>query len=162
MSNDLTIRHELRCGDLGRIIALHGEVYGPIPGFGLPFEAFVGRTMAEFILDNDGAGRLWLLERDGKLVGCTAIILRGDQQGQVRWVVVDPSERGQGHGRKMVGEAVDYCRKQNCKSVYLETTDGLVESQTLYESFGFRVASNTVEELWDGTRPLIYMQLDLA
>ncbi len=162
MSSELTIRHELRCGDLGRIIALHGEVYEPIVGFGLRFEAFVGRTIAEFVLDSDGVGQLWLLERNGKLVGCTAVVLRDAQQGQIRWVVIDPSERGQGLGRKMVNEAIDFCRQQNCNSIYLETTDGLVESQTLYESLDFRVTSNTIDELWDGKRPLIVMQLDLA
>ena len=52
------IRTELRCGDLGRIIALHGEVYEPLGGYGLRFEAFVARTIAEFILDNDARDRV--------------------------------------------------------------------------------------------------------
>lgn len=162
MSNDIETRHDLRCGDLGRIVELHGEVYDPIGGFGLRFEAFVARTLAEFVLDDDANGRLWLLEREGRLIGCTAVVLRENDQGQIRWVVIDPSERGQGLGRRMVTDAIAYCREHNCGSIYLETTDGLRESQTLYESFGFQVTSNTIAELWDGERPLIIMQLDLA
>ena len=74
------IRSKLRCGDLGQIIKLHGEVYEPLGGYGLRFEAFVGRTIAEFILDNDARGQIWLAERDDRLVGCTAVVLRDGEE----------------------------------------------------------------------------------
>jgi GNAT superfamily N-acetyltransferase len=157
-----TIRTELRCGDLGRIVQLHGEVYEPLGGYGLPFEAFVARTIAEFVLDNDASGQIWLAERGDQLVGCAAIVLRDQQRGQLRWVVVDPSERGRGLGKQLVNAAIDYCRDEECDSVFLETTDGLPESQMLYENLGFTVTTNGVEELWDGPRPLIIMEMDLA
>ena len=156
------IRTELRCGDLGRIIALHGEVYEPLGGYGLRFEAFVARTIAEFILDNDARGQIWLAERGSRLVGCAAIALRDNNRGQLRWVVVDPSMRGRGMGKQLVYAAIDYCRKAGCESVFLETTDGLPESQALYEKLGFTVTSEAMEELWDGPRPLIIMETDLA
>ena len=101
-SPNILIRHDLRPGDLGRIIALHGECYDALPGFGIAFEAFVARTLAEYILDAGGNGRLWLAEKDGRLVGCTAIVLRDGGLGQLRWVLVDPSARGAGLGRDLV------------------------------------------------------------
>lgn len=162
MSDELSIRTELRCGDLGRIIALHGKVYESHDGFGLRFEAFVGRTIAEYVLDNDSRGRIWLVERGDALLGCAAVVLRPGDVGQIRWVVLVPSLRGRGLGKDLVEKALTYCREKDCKKVVLETTDGLPESQTLYESFGFEVTSNTNVELWDGPRPLIFMQLDLA
>ena len=151
------IRHELRCGDLGRIVTLHGEVYEPLQGFGLKFEAYVAKTIAEYVLDNEARGRVWLAERDGILIGCTAIALRNNSVGQLRWVLVDPSARGIGLGRRLVETAIDYCRDSGCETVYLESTDGLTESQTLYEALGFDLISSDVEELWDGPRPLIRM-----
>jgi GNAT superfamily N-acetyltransferase len=162
MTDEIRIRHALRPGDLGRIISLHGEVYDPLGGYGLKFEAFVGRTIAEFVLDNEARGQIWLAERGDRLVGCTAIALREGNRGQLRWVVVDPSERGRGIGKQLVYTAMDYCREEGCDSVFLETTDGLPESQTLYEKLGFAVAFESVEELWDGPRPLIIMQMRLA
>ena len=162
MTDEIRIRHELRPGDLGRIITLHGEVYEPLGSYGLEFEAYVGRTIAEFILENDARGQIWLAERGDRLVGCTAIALRDGKQGQLRWVVVEPSERGRGIGKRLVNSALDYCRENACVSVFLETTDGLPESQTLYEKLGFAVISETVEELWNGPRPLIIMEMDLA
>ncbi len=161
MSDELSIRHDLRCGDLGRIVSLHGEAYEPLGGYGLRFEAFVGQTIAEFILQNDSKGRIWLAERSGNLVGCAAIVLRKNHVGQLRWIVVAPNERGNGLGKDLVARALAYCRDQGCRSVHLETTDGLPVSEKMYEKLGFRVTSNTVEELWDGKRPLILMQLDL-
>ena len=161
MSDALSIRHDLRCGDLGRIISLHGQAYEPLGGYGLRFEAFVGQTIAEFILQNDAKGRIWLAERSGNLAGCAAIVLREDGVGQLRWIVVAPDERGKGLGKDLIARALAYCRDQGCRSVHLETTDGLPVSEKMYEKLGFRVISNTVEELWDGKRPLILMRLDL-
>ena len=162
MPNDIAIRHELRPGDLGRIVSLHGEAYAPLPGFGRRFEAYVARTVAEYILDNDANGRIWLAERDDELLGCTAVALRNDDEAQLRWVVVTPSARGSGLGGTLVGKALEYCREQGRATVHLYTTDGLPESQALYEKLGFRTTSNEPDELWDGERPLIRMQLDLA
>jgi GNAT superfamily N-acetyltransferase len=161
MTDQISVRTTLRAGDLGRIIELHGAVYDPLPGFGLHFEAFVGQSIAEYILDNKAEGQIWLAERDGRLVGCTAIVLREGGRGQVRWVLVAPSERGCGLGKQLVTDALQYCRDKGCRSVFLETTDGLKESQTLYEQLGFNVTSDTVEDLWDGPRPLIIMEMHL-
>jgi len=162
MSGDISIRHELRAGDLGRIVSLHGEAYAPLAGFGLRFEAYVAQTIAEYVLDNDARGRIWLAEQDGRLVGCTAVALRDDNAAQIRWVVVDPVARGAGLGNQLVGRAVDYCKADARDSIYLFTTDGLAESQSLYEKLGFSITSNETDELWDGPRPLIRMQLTLA
>jgi len=162
MSHNIEIRDELRTGDLGRIIALHGKCYSALPGFGIAFEAFVARTIAEYVLETGANGRIWLAERDRELVGCTAIVLRDKRQAQLRWVLVDESARGAGLGKELVSRALKFARDNACSRVILETTDGLPESQALYEQLGFTVAANSEEELWDGPRPLIVMELPLA
>lgn len=162
MSGTISIRHELCPGDLGRVVTLHGEAYASLDGFGQRFEAYVARTIAEYVLDNDARGRIWLAEKDSRLIGCTAVALRDDETAQIRWVVVDPAARGAGLGNELVSGALAFCKAEGVKSIYLFTTDGLPESQALYEKLGFRITSNESEELWDGERPLIRMQLDLA
>jgi hypothetical protein len=37
----------------------------------------------------------------------------------------------------------------------------LSESQSLYDALGFEVVSDVREELWDGVRPLIRMEMTL-
>ncbi|MCG8370599.1 MAG: GNAT family N-acetyltransferase [Proteobacteria bacterium] len=161
MADDILIRHELRPGDLGRIIALHGRCYAALPGYGIRFEAYVARTVAQYVLDAGAGGRIWLAERSGALAGCTAIVLHGDGCGRLRWVLVAPSARGLGLGRQLVDRALRYCRDADCREVWLETTNGLPASRALYESLGFEVTRNEPEELWDGVRPLIRMRLVL-
>ena len=161
MTDDIAIRHDLRAGDLGRVIALHGTCYDELAGFGITFEAFVARTIAEYVLDAGAKGRLWLAERGDDLVGCTAIVLRKGGVAQLRWVLVDPTARGIGLGKEMVNRALGYSRDSGCTKVFLETTDGLPESQTLYEKLGFVEVLNQPEKLWDGVRPLIQMELGL-
>ncbi len=161
----LRLRHELRPGDLGRLIALHGEVYSQWSGYGLEFEAFVARTIAEYGLDNGFNGRVWLLEAGqesaSELVGCCAVALRGKAAAQLRWVLLKSEFCGGGLGRRLVETALDHCRGLGIEKVFLETTDGLEASSTLYEKLGFRESSNQIVPLWAGPRPLIRMELSL-
>ena len=160
--SNIQIRDKLRCGDLGRIITLHGVVYEPLGGFGLSFEAYVAKTIAEYVLDNESRGRVWLAERDNDLVGCVAIAEREQNSGQLRWVLVDSATRGFGLGRRLVTLALDHCVERGLDSVCLETTDGLPESMQLYEKLGFELLSTETAELWDGPRKLIKMILRLS
>lgn len=162
MSDQITIRHDIRPGDLGRVICLHGEAYDHLDGYGLRFEAYVGQTIAEFVLENDANGRIWFAEKEGELIGCAAIVLRDGKIAQLRWVVVTPAARGQRLGTKLMQLAMDYAEDKDSRAIILNTTDSLPESQAMYEKLGFVTTSNDVEELWDGERPLICMRLDLA
>ena len=89
------------------------------------------------------------------------MVLRDGGLGQLRWVLVDQSARGIGLGKDLVNRALGYARDNACSTVFLDTTDGLPESQRLYETLGFEVVSDVREELWDGVRPLIRMELAL-
>ena len=129
-----------------------------MPGFGLKFEAYVAKTIAEYVLDNEARGCVWLAESGDRLVGCTAIALRPNRAAQLRWVLVEHAARGTGLGRRLVETAIRYSIESGCNRLYLETTDGLPESQALYEKLGFECLSSEPLELWDGERTLIRMQ----
>jgi N-acetylglutamate synthase-like GNAT family acetyltransferase len=105
---------------------------------------------------------VWLAERDGRLVGCTAVALRAERIGQLRWVLVEHAARGIGLGRRLVETAIRYSSECGCRSLYLETTDGLPESQALYEKLGFQLVSSEPQVLWEDERPLIRMEKRLA
>ena len=140
---------------------MHGKAYETLPGFGLKFEAYVAKTIAEYVLDNEARGRVWLAERGDRLIGCTAIALRSGRSAQLRWVLVDHFARGRGLGRQLVEAAIRYSVDFGCDRVYLESTDGLPESRALYEALGFELQSSESQELWDGERTLIRMQKQL-
>ncbi len=152
MSDDIIIRTGLRPGDIGRIMTLHGEGYAAELGaFGLSFEAFVGRTLAEFVLDNGARGRVFLAEKNGALVGCAAMVDRGGhlgKRGQLRWVIVAPKARGTGLGKKLIRAAMDYAQERGWNEVFLETTHGLDASMDIYRKLGFEIVSEESHHLW--------------
>lgn len=148
MTYDITIRTDLRPGDLGRIITLHGEGYEQEAGqFGLTFEAFVGRTIAEFVIDNGARGRVWLAERGRDLVGCAAMVDRGEK-GQLRWIIVSPAARGLGLGARLIDAAMAYASERQFKEVFLETTPGLDASMGIYQKLGFEIVNEEMHPLW--------------
>ena len=105
----VTIRHDLRPGDLGRVVTMHGILYAEEYGFGHGFEAYVAETVAEYgRLARPGLDRLWLAERDGRLVGSIAIVGRDGGAAQLRWFLVDPSARGSGLGGRLIQEALAF------------------------------------------------------
>src|SRR5436190_8585887 len=101
----ISLRIDLRAGDLGTIVYLHGVVYARERGFDPTFEAYVAGPMSEFVQAANPRERLWIAEQDGRLVGCVAIVAASSQTAQLRWFLVDPSARGIGLGRKLLGEA---------------------------------------------------------
>src|SRR3954466_15225154 len=124
---DLTVRHDLRPGDMGRVIALHGQLYAEEYGFDHGFEAYVAETVAEFgKLARPGLDRLWVAEREGRLVGSIAIVGRENGAAQLRWFLVHPDARGSGLGRRLIDDALTFCRTGGYQSVYLWTVSGLV------------------------------------
>jgi len=149
MSDDVRIRRELRPGDLGAIVSFHGRVYGPEYGVDHRFEAFVASSVAE-------AGRrgfpgereaVWIVERDGELAGCLGLTDDGDA-GVVRWFVLDPSVRGRGLGRRLLGELVDRARELGYERLRLETFSELRTAAHLYRSVGFELTEERTEPLW--------------
>jgi GNAT superfamily N-acetyltransferase len=146
--SEITIRHDLRPGDMGRVISLHGELYAQEYGFDHGFEAYVAETMAELGRPaRPGLDRLWVAERGGRLVGSIAILGRDDGAAQLRWFLVDQETRGSGLGRRLVEEALAFCRAAGCRSVYLWTVTGLDAAAHLYVSAGFRKTETKPPEL---------------
>ena len=147
----VTVRHERRAGDLGRVISFHAELYASEFGFGLGFETYVAETVAEFgQLERPERDRLWVAEMDGRLVGCIAILGREDGAAQLRWFLIDPATRGQGLGRKLVKESLDFCRAAGYQTVYLWTVNGLEAAAKLYREAGFAKTETKPEAiLWN-------------
>jgi N-acetylglutamate synthase-like GNAT family acetyltransferase len=134
----MSLRCDLRPGDLGRLVELHGVVYAAEFGLDHTFEAYVAGTVADIGRRwRPERDRLWLAEADGRLVGCVAILGRDDDTAQLRWFLVDPSVRGRGLGRSLLDDAIAFCRSADYRSIYLWTVDACVDAARLYLAAGF-------------------------
>ena len=141
-----------RPGALGRIIELHGRYYAEAWDFDARFEAEVAREMGEFLARFDPArDGIWLAVEGADIVG--SIVIDGaaaEQQGaRIRWFIIDPACHGRGVGRRLLDEAMAFCRKQPWHRVYLDTFAGLDAARRLYEDQGFQLIDERFDRDWN-------------
>jgi GNAT superfamily N-acetyltransferase len=144
----MNVRNDIRPGDLGEIVRLHGVIYAREYGFDETFEAYVAGPMAEFVLRRAERERIWIAEQDDRIVGCIAIVSASPTEAQLRWFLVDPVARDQGIGRRLLREAVDFCRKCTYESVFLWTVDMLKPAGRLYREHGFKRVEQRAGRCW--------------
>ncbi len=148
----ITIRHDVRPGDLGALVRRHGLIYAAEYGYDHTFEPYVAVPMAAFILADNGRQRIWIVERAGEIAGCLAVVEASADEAQLRWFLLDPEIRGRGVGRYMFEDALAFCRAAGYKRVFLLTIDVHTEAAALYRSVGFRLTEEHPAVLWGAER----------
>jgi len=139
--DDIEIRTDLRPGDLGYVVYMHGVMYGREHHYGLPFEAYVAEGMAEFYHQYDPSkNRVWVCSHGNTIIGFMLLMNRGDA-AQLRYFLIAPVYRGIGLGNKMMGLYMEFLKACGYKSSYLLTTDGLPIAARLYRKYGFKLTS---------------------
>jgi GNAT superfamily N-acetyltransferase len=144
----VTIRAHLQPGDIGYIVYLHGILYAREYSFDPTFEAYVAGPLSEFVLSASPRERLWIAERDGRIIGCIAIVAASEQTAQLRWFLVDPGARGTGLGKRLMNEAVTFAKSSGYTSVILWTVSALTVAAHLYRSAGFQKTEEKPGHVW--------------
>ena len=126
------IRHELKPGDLGYLIYLHGSLYAKEYKYDQTFEAYVAHGLVEFVKAfNPYRDRIWLAEAEGRIVGSIAIVRSTKLEAQLRWYLVHPDYRGRGLGKILIQEALNFCKDRQYNSVLLCTTSELTTAANI-------------------------------
>jgi GNAT superfamily N-acetyltransferase len=156
----IEIRRELTAGDADGIIELHRRVYAPEYGMDERFVAGV-RSTVESALANGWPerGGVWLVDLGDELAGSLGLIDEGGGNGRVRWFVLDPVLRGQGLGRRLLGELLEEARDAGLRGLSLETFSALSSAAHLYREAGFRVTWDRVRSDWGP--PIVYQHYEL-
>ncbi|MFI7545651.1 GNAT family N-acetyltransferase [Actinoplanes sp. NPDC049599] len=132
------IRQLTKPGDLGWVIAAHGEVYAREYGWDGTFEALVARIVADFASGHDAEREAgWVAEVDGQRVGCVFCVAGPEGTAQLRLLLVHPSGRGHGLGGRLVDTCVRFARDAGYPAVRLWTNDPLTAARAIYLSRGF-------------------------
>jgi DNA-binding MarR family transcriptional regulator/GNAT superfamily N-acetyltransferase len=137
--NSISIRTELKPGDLGWIIQSHGELYDLDFQFGLEFEKYVATSITEYWqMPAPNRNAMWICEHNLNRVGYIMLLDRGDA-AQLRYFFIYPEYRGIGLGTKLMNLFMSYYKAQNFASCYLWTAHQLTDAAGLYQKYGFKL-----------------------
>ncbi|WP_336209013.1 bifunctional helix-turn-helix transcriptional regulator/GNAT family N-acetyltransferase [Nonomuraea sp. LPB2021202275-12-8] len=127
-----------RTGDLSWVVQRHGALYAQEYGWGMDFERTVARIVADFDQARD---MCWIAEAGGERAGCVFCVREDDTTARLRLLLVEPSARGLGLGRRLVEECLRHARAQGYRRIVLWTRGSLVSARRIYQAAGFGLDS---------------------
>lgn len=158
--NDITIRTDLRPGDIGYVTHLHGKLYSEEYQYGIEFERYVAEGLVEFCKTYDPArSRVWVCEDGSDIVGFLLLLDRGEA-AQLRYFILSPDYRGIGLGNKLMELYIEFLKSVGYTSSYLWTTNELPSAAHLYKKFGFVLTEEKHSTAFG--KPLVEQRYDLC
>jgi DNA-binding MarR family transcriptional regulator/GNAT superfamily N-acetyltransferase len=143
------ILRQHRPGDMGWVVQRHGELYWQEYRYDERFEALVAEIVAEFIQNLDPQReRCWIAEKDGENVGSIFLVKKSQSIAKLRLLLVEPSARGLGIGKRLVEECVHFAKESGYKEIMLWTQSELPAARGIYKNAGFQLVAEEKHDSW--------------
>lgn len=138
-------------GLIGKIASLFGQAYVESHQFGQFFESRVARDLCDYFENYNPDHSLTLsFYKDDQLAA--SLTLDGShalQEGaHLRWFIADPHFMGQGLGRKLLDQIIEFAQNKAFPSIYLWTLANLEPAATIYRSYGFTCEERFIGDQW--------------
>jgi DNA-binding MarR family transcriptional regulator/N-acetylglutamate synthase-like GNAT family acetyltransferase len=137
------VLREHRPGDMGWVTERHAVLYYEQDGWGAGFEALVAGIVKDFLENFDPKReRCWIAERNGERVGCVFVV-NDKGEARLRLLLIEPSVRGLGLGRRLVEECIAFSREKGYRKLVLWTHAQLAAARAIYAKTGFKKLKKT-------------------
>ncbi len=141
-TSNSTMLRVFQQGDIGLIIHHQMRLYHEEYGWNVEFEGLVAKIAGEFILNfKPGREQCWVAQEAGNLLGSVMIVEASAEIAKLRLLWVAREARGRGVGSALVDQAIAFSRAAGYQSITLWTQASLSSARRLYQSRGFRLAS---------------------
>jgi ribosomal protein S18 acetylase RimI-like enzyme len=100
-------------------------------------------------LDLVGSENIWVVEADGKVVGLTSLILKG-QEAEVEPVIIASSHRSQGIGQILLRHAVEEAKKLGVLCLSVKPVARNEDAISFFYNSGFKTLGHIEMFIWLG------------
>jgi len=140
--DEIKIRTELKPGDIGYLIYLHGKIYHEEKQHGIEFEVYVAEGFIRFFKNYDPRrDRIWICEHQSRIIGSVAV-MNMKESALLKFFLLDSKYRGIKLGNKLMTLFIDFMKSAGYRHSFLWTTNELPEAAHLYKKFGYKLTEN--------------------
>lgn len=148
-----------RVGEVAYAVSRQAVLYTSEYGWDGSYEGLALDIAGRFLANYNAARECCLVaERGGQIVGAVFIVDAGNDAAQLRLLYVEPYARGEGIGRLLVRESLQFARSAGYLSVKLWTQSILTAARKIYTAAGFgkvreerhtSFGKNLIGEYWE-------------